>query len=127
MGETCTLLPFGQGCAEDQRLIGSRIVTASAELRIPLLGNQSFGLLSFPYLPMELTFFSDAGVAWDKGDYPVLKWTTEPTVDRVPVVSAGVSGRFNMFGYLVLEIFYAKPFQRPGKGAHWGLQLVPGW
>ena len=125
-GDTCTPLNIG-GCAEDQRLIGTRVATASAELRIPLLGTESFGLIPFAYLPTELTFFADAGVAWTSKSQPVIRWETEPTTDRVPVVSAGVSARFNMFGYMVMEVYYAKPYQRPGAGAQWGLQLVPGW
>ena len=102
-------------------------MTGSAELRIPVLGTQSFGLIPFPYLPTELTFFADAGVAWTSDSQPVIRWDTQPTADRVPVVSTGVSARFNMFGYMVMEVYYVKPYQRPGVGAHWGLQLVPGW
>lgn len=113
--------------AEQDRLIGSRVVMASAELRLPLLGNSAFGLIEFPYLPTELTFFFDGGVTWTKDDLPVLEFNTKPTTDRIPVFSAGVSTRFNLFGYTVLEIFYAKPFQRPGKGALFGFQIVPGW
>jgi Tol biopolymer transport system component len=114
-------------CAEQERLLGTRIALASVELRVPLLGTNSFGLLNFPYLPTELTFFADGGLAWTEDDPPVLKFETRPTPDRVPVFSTGVSTRFNMFGYTVLEVFYAKPWQRPGKGAHFGFQIVPGW
>ena len=28
---------------------------------------------------------------------------------------------------MVLEVYYAHPFQRPGKGSHFGFQLQPGW
>jgi hypothetical protein len=45
----------------------------------------------------------------------------------VPVFSTGISARMNLFGYLVLETYYAYPFQRPEKGGHFGLQLNPGW
>ncbi len=113
-------------CAEVERLRGTRLALASAELRIPLLGTESFGLLNFPYLPTEVAFFADAGVAWNPNDPPELKFERR-TAERVPVVSAGVSTRFNLFGYTVLEIFYAYPFQRPDKGAHFGFQIVPGW
>ncbi|RMF65625.1 MAG: peptidase S9 [Bacteroidetes bacterium] len=113
-------------CAEFDRLLGSRIALASVELRIPLLGTDQFGLLNFPYLPTEIAFFADGGVAWTKDEAPVLKFR-ENTTERVPVFSAGISGRFNLFGYTVLEIFYAKPFQRPVKGAHFGFQIIPGW
>jgi len=108
-------------------LLGTRIGVASLEFRVPLLGTDSFGLLNFPYLPTELTLFADGGVAWTAEDPPELKFVTERTGERVPVFSTGVSTRFNMFGYLVMEIFYAHPFQRPGKGSHFGFQLIPGW
>ena len=95
---------------------------------VVLFGKGSaYGLLEFPYLPTEVAFFVDGGVTWTGSDLPVLEWTTKPTTERIPVFSAGVSTRFNLFGYTVLEIFYAKPFQRPGKGAHFGFQIVPGW
>ena len=43
------------------RLLGSKLALASAEVRLPLLGVPQLGLLSFPYLPTELVFFADAG------------------------------------------------------------------
>ncbi|MGE5290784.1 MAG: hypothetical protein ACM3ML_27045, partial [Micromonosporaceae bacterium] len=49
------------------------------------------------------------------------------TTDRVPVISTGITARFNVLGYLVAEVYYAYPFQRPGKGAHFGFNISPGW
>ena len=46
---------------------------------------------------------------------------------RIPVVSAGLSARVNLLGYAVIEAYYARPFQRPGKGWVYGIQLAPGW
>jgi len=46
---------------------------------------------------------------------------------RTPVVSSGLSARFNVLGYAILEAYVAHPFQRPGKNWLWGFQLVPGW
>ena len=126
-GTECT--PSANGtCAEFDRLLGSRIALASAEVRIPLLGTDALGLLNFPYLPTEIAFFADGGLAWTKDDnfFDLLKFERQ-SAERVPVFSAGVSGRFNLFGYTVLEIYYAEPFQRPQKGAHFGFQIVPGW
>ena len=116
------------GCAAFDRLFGTRVALASAELRLPVLGTEALGLINFPYLPMELTLFTDAGLAWNEGENPfdLLKFE-ERTTERVPVVSVGTSARFNLLGYLVFEIYYAYPFQRPDKGAHFGFQLVPGW
>ena len=122
----CTASATG-ACAEQERLLGTRVGLASLELRVPLFGTESYGLLNFPYLPTEISFFADGGVSWTAEEAPDLRWETDPTRDRIPVFSAGVSSRFNLFGYTVLEIFYAHPFQRPAKGAHFGFQLIPGW
>ncbi|HLT47013.1 MAG TPA: hypothetical protein VK002_07280, partial [Rubricoccaceae bacterium] len=46
------------------RLYGSRLGVASAELRLPLFGVAEYGLINFPYLPTELVLFADAGAAW---------------------------------------------------------------
>lgn len=116
----------GKSCPEFQRLQGTRIALTSAEIRIPFLGTHEFGLINFPYLPTELTLFTDAGLAWTAEEAPVLKFDRR-TTERVPVVSVGASARVNLLGYLVFEIFYAYPFQRPEKGGHFGLQLMPGW
>jgi hypothetical protein len=32
-----------------------------------------------------------------------------------------------VLGYLVFEAYYAYPFQRQGRGAHFGFVLSPGW
>lgn len=115
-------------CAEIERLYGTRFALTSAELRIPLFGNEALGLINFPYLPTEISLFTDAGLAWNEGDNPfdLLKFERR-TAERVPVVSTGVAARVNLLGYLVFEVFYAHPYQRPDKGAHFGFQLVPGW
>jgi hypothetical protein len=113
-------------CPEAARLAGTRIALASAELRIPLLGSEAHGLVKFPYLPTELSLFADAGLAWSAESPPVLSFARN-SAERTPVVSVGASTRFNLFNALVLEVFYAYPFQRPEKGAHFGSQLLPGW
>src|SRR5690606_30519008 len=120
--------PTDGSCPGQDRLQGTRLALASAEIRLPLFGTDAFGLVNFPYLPTELTLFSDAGLAWNQGDNPfeLLKFERD-TAERVPVVSVGTSARFNVLGYLVLEVYYAYPFQRPEKGAHFGFQLKPGW
>jgi hypothetical protein len=47
-------------------------------------------------------------------------------LDRVPVMSYGVSARVNLLGYAVLETYYAFPTHRR-KGWHWGFDFAPGW
>ena len=113
-------------CPEADRLSGTRIAMASAEVRFPLFGNESLGLINFSYLPTEIALFTDVGLAWTENESPDLVFDRN-SVERVPLVSAGVSSRFNLFGSLVFEVYYAYPFQRPVKGGHWGIQFLPGW
>ena len=113
-------------CPEADRLSGTRIAMASAEVRFPLFGNESLGLINFSYLPTEIALFTDVGLAWTANESPDLVFDRN-SAERVPLVSAGVSSRFNLFGSLVFEVYYAYPFQRPVKGGHWGIQFLPGW
>lgn len=137
-GAECTrgVVP-GDDCPEFTRLFGHRIAVTNFELRVPFLGTERFGLVSFPYLPTELVAFADAGMAWScgggrfcggsgLGDDPVLRLDRN-TFQRVPVVSTGLSARFNLAGVLILEVYYAYPFHRPHKGWHGGFQIAPGW
>ena len=116
-------------CPIIARLFGHRIAVANFELRVPFLGTESLGLIEFPYVPTELVAFADAGLAWESSfddSDPELVFE-EATAARVPVFSTGLSARFNVLGFLILEAYYAYPFQRPDKGGHWGFQLAPGW
>lgn len=114
------------GCPVFDRLIGSRIGVVSAEMRVPLFGVREFGLISGAFLPTEFVVFADGGAAWSKGQTPKLKYTTSPTAERVPVFSAGVAARI-LLAYIPLEIYYAKPFQRPDQGWSVGFNISPGW
>jgi hypothetical protein len=118
--------PQDSPCPAFDRLIGSRIAVANLEFRIPLIGVPEFGIFSFPFLPTEVSPFIDAGLAWSEGDEPTLQFQRN-SPERVPVFSAGISARFNILGFMVLETYYAYPFQRPGKGGHIGFNLAPGW
>lgn len=124
--EECTAAAQGTGCAESSRLQGTHIAMASIELRVPLFGTETLGLINFPYLPTEISVFTDAGLAWTEDDLPTLTFDRTSN-ERIPVVSSGLSARVNVLGYLVLESYYAYPFQRPEKGWHFGFRLMPGW
>jgi Tol biopolymer transport system component len=114
-------------CASFNRLLGSKLAVASFEIRIPVFGVPEYGLFNVPFLPFTLAPFVDAGVAWTGGTTPSFSANEGDLKYRKPVVSAGLSGRFNVLGYAILEAYLAHPFQRPGKGWLWGFQLVPGW
>ena len=115
------------GCPAFDRLLGSKLAVASFEIRIPVFGVPEYGLFNVPFLPLTLAPFVDAGIAWQGGQSLSLDSPTTDPNARSPVVSAGLSARFNVLGYAILEAYYAKPFQRPGRGWVWGFQLVPGW
>ena len=140
------------GCPAFQRLFGSKAAVINTELRIPLFGTEGFGLLNFPFLPTEVSPFFDAGVSYTNSQSPDFRLTTQannipancsppsnatqtqiqqlayyPCADRIPVFSTGVSFRFNLMGYAILEAYAAHPFQRPKRNWVWGFQLAPGW
>ena len=126
-GSECTDVPGApERCPEFDRLVGSRIAVANIELRVPLVGTEQFGLLDWGFLPLELSLFADAGIAWSSDETPTFELTRRST-ERIPVLSAGVSLRANLFGRMVLEAFHARPFQRPERGGVWGFQVSPGW
>ncbi len=127
---------YDPSCSAYARLWGSRLAVANAEVRVPLFGVEQYGLIDFPFLPTELSLFVDGGLAWRSADAcsggeqeipctPVFEW--DAPGQRTPVVSAGVSARINVLGFLILETYYAYPFQRPHKGWHMGFNLAPGW
>jgi hypothetical protein len=124
--QECKPTPEFTQCPVFERLFGQRVGVASAEIRVPLIGTDRYGLIDFAFVPTELAFFADAGVAWSGDESPTLEWS-RTSQERIPVASVGVSTRMNLLGALIFEIFYAYPFQRPDKGAHWGFQLSPGW
>ena len=54
----------------------------------------------------------------------------QPTTvySRVPALSAGISLRVNLFGAIILEPYYAIPFNRTDiKTGVFGLNFTPGW
>jgi Tol biopolymer transport system component len=112
-------------CPSFSRLFGSRVGVANFEIRIPVFGVPEYGLFDFPYLPLTLSPFLDVGEAWTGTQHPTLAFSQN--ADRGVVASAGVSARFNLLGYAIIEIYGAQPFQRPGRGWVYGVQLAPGW
>jgi Tol biopolymer transport system component len=142
--------PVTVGCPVFDRLFGSKVGVVNAELRIPLFGTEGFGLINFPFLPTEIAPFFDGGVSYTNEQGPdwrlartantvpanctnasrgigLQQQAFYPCTDRIPVFSTGVSMRFNLMGYAILEAYAAHPLQRPTKNWVWGFQLAPGW
>ena len=117
----CEVGPAGS-CQAFDRLLGSRLLVTNLELRFPLL--RPFGVSSAMYgpVPVEVAFFTDAGVAWTKSDRPSFFGG-----NRTPVASAGVTLRTNLFGFVVGQLDFAYPFQRPGRGWVWSFSFSPGF
>jgi hypothetical protein len=117
----------GSSCPEFDRLVGSRIAVANLELRVPLIGSHGHGLLQSGAFPgVELAPFFDVGAAWTASSTPQLQLAARSS-ERTPVASAGLAARVNLFGFAVLQTYYARPFQRPGRVGVWGFVLQPGW
>ncbi|MBS7563155.1 PD40 domain-containing protein [Mucilaginibacter sp. Bleaf8] len=135
------------------QLSGNRIAVANFEVRLPFTGPEKLAQIKSKFLFSDLNFFFDAGLAWNKGDKiefkknPTLLRTDgaldnngQPVVDekgnqqttsvysRIPVTSAGVSLRVNLFGYIILEPYLAVPFTRSDvKKPVFGFNFAPGW
>jgi hypothetical protein len=116
----CGTQPDGS-CPVFERLLGSRLLVANLELRAPLLGLFGARRLYGP-IPVEVGAFLDAGVAWDSATSPELLGGS-----RELVKSVGATARLNLFGAAVLQLDYAKPLDRPGKGAFFQFNLLAGF
>lgn len=106
-------------CPVFDRLIGSRMLVGTAELRFPLLGAFS-GEYRYGPIPIEGFFFADTGVAWTAATRPSFS-----DGDRRFVSSVGGGVRINAFGYVIVQLAGAKPLNRPGKGWRFVFDFAP--
>jgi outer membrane protein assembly factor BamA len=111
------------GCPVFDRLLGSRVVVASAELRFPFFGALGIGPGYYGVFPVDFVAFGDGGVAWDSQNSPSILGSGS----RTPVFSAGAGFRINLLGFAVGEVDLVRPFNRPDKGWVWQFQLEPGF
>lgn len=92
------------------RLIGTRTAIANAEVRVPLLGPEQLSLISSRTFYGDLVGFVDGAMAWNGGSEVGMNWDPQPGV-RSPLVSTGIGFRLNLYGMIVLEPYWAIPFQ----------------
>jgi len=103
------------------QLIGSRLVVANAEARVPLLG--ALGVIpSSGVPPVEVVFFYDGGTAWTRGEK-----TTFLNGPRPWVSSQGATLRVNILGFAIGEVSYVHPNDRPGKKWVWEFGINSGF
>jgi hypothetical protein len=109
-------------CATFDQLMGSRMLVGNLEFRFPLL--RPFGASQRMYvpLPVEVAFFTDGGVAWNRGQRPSLFGG-----ERDGIASAGVTLRVNLAGYAVGEFDFAHPVPTQGHGWVFQFNLSPGF
>ncbi|MBN2207409.1 MAG: PD40 domain-containing protein [Candidatus Aminicenantes bacterium] len=113
----------GPDAFDFNRLLGSKILIANAELRFPLFGLLKLGKGYYGFLPVDFVAFYDVGWAWQNNDKPSFL----SGGGRKPVHSLGVGMRFNVFGYIILGVNYVKPFSRPNKDWHFEFSFQPGF
>lgn len=111
--------PIQTACPVFDRLVGSRLLVGTAELRFPLLGAFS-GEYRYGPIPIEAFVFGDTGVAWTSDVDP-----TFAGGDRRFVSSIGAGVRVNAFGYVIVQFAGAKPLNRPGSGWRFVFDFSP--
>ena len=125
-------------------LSGSKMVVGNFEVRLPFTGPEKLAVIPSGLLFSDLNFFIDGGLAWSNNS--IIKWkktdadkvqenfgngsvTTYDSRVTMPVFSAGVSLRVNLFGAMILEPYYAIQLNNPTreKFGTFGLNFAPGW
>jgi outer membrane protein assembly factor BamA len=108
-------------CPTFDRLFGSRMLVANAELRLPVLGFMGV-VPSRSVPPVETALFYDAGLAWrSKAISRALG------IPRRPVSSYGATLRFNALGFFIGQLSYVHANDRPQKRWGWEFTIVPGF
>jgi WD40 repeat protein len=109
-------------CPVLNHLVGSRLLVANLELRIPPFGTFGGGRRVYGPLPLELIAFADGGVAWTAGEQPDFLGGR-----RKLVTSLGGGVRANVLGFVIAELDVVKPLDRPDKGWSFLFNLSPGF
>jgi outer membrane protein assembly factor BamA len=114
------------GCAELDRLVGTQLAVATAEIRFPIL-SPAFAFLPQGFPPIEGALFYDVGAVWD--DQSDLRWSRRSTDDvvnvRAPMQAFGASLRMNLFGFAIARLDYAVPQERRAVKGLWTFSLGP--
>ena len=98
------------------------MLVGNIEFRFPLL--RPFGVSDRMYgpLPVEVAFFLDGGVTWNRGQKP--SFFNGGT--REPVTSGGITLRTNLLGFAIAQIDYAQTVRSAGPWVDLGV-LADAW
>lgn len=103
----------GEDCLNVNNLVGSKMLVTNAEFRIPFSGPKRLAMIKSKTFFTDLVFFADGGLIWSDFDSIRMQWEPSSSDEmKTPVFSTGVAFRINLFGYIILEPYYAYPFQR---------------
>lgn len=124
-----------QGLITQENLTGEQLGVANFEVRLPFTGPKKLALIDFQYLPSDINFFVDAGIAWSQqkkiGEVNTFNTfgNSSVTFKNTPIFTTGVSIRINVLGYLIVEPYLALPYYNGKKQALIsGFNfMVPGW
>ncbi len=122
---------LSQGQLNDQRdltidqLLGTQMVVANAEIRFPFTGPKRLAFISSGLFFSDLALFADAGLTWREDQDVEFRWNPSG-VKASPIISVGATLRLNLFNMIVLEPYYAIPFQRDDVKGTFGLTLSAG-
>ncbi|MGM0376276.1 MAG: BamA/TamA family outer membrane protein [Bacteroidota bacterium] len=106
-------------------LAGNRLAVINGEVRIPFTGPKRLAPIKSGKFFSDLVGFVDGGLIWDENSS--IDWSWEPSEGKqIPVFSAGIAARINVFGYVVVQPYYAFPFQRPQKNGTFGFHISTG-
>jgi hypothetical protein len=107
------------------RMVGTQIGLVNAEIRLPFTGPKRLSLISSRFLLTEIVGFLDGGAAWRQyNDFNDANKQLRP----FPVFSAGFGLRVNVFGYMVIEPYFARPIAKDvTKKWVFGFNFLPGW
>lgn len=104
------------------QLLGTSFGLASFEVRLPFTGPKQLALIGSKMFFTDLALFFDAGMAFNEfGDIG----SEGPNAPEL-AMSVGASVRFNLFGAMILEPYWAYPLQQNSRVV-FGMNFIPGW
>jgi outer membrane protein assembly factor BamA len=104
------------------QLLGTSFGLASFEVRLPFTGPKQLALIGSKVFFTDLALFFDAGMAFNEfGDIG----SESPNAPEL-AMSVGASVRFNLFGAMILEPYWAYPLQQNSRVV-FGMNFIPGW